>query len=151
MIDENVTMLTFNISNFNGPRLKFYKEEIRKFIKIEYPGLHLKSIFTDIVNFYVDNKLIRKLKLLNVSGKIKHNSKEELILNFIEKSNIIDNTEGFSYPDYWYNSDYSRVLERLIEEENESTREERVVNNKYKSKMCSQKLKQYNNNRNYRI
>lgn len=149
MIDENVVFLTFNVSGFNGPRLKYYTGEISKFIKIEYPGLYLKTTFTDVVNYCVDKQLIRKLKLMSVTNQIKHNSKEELILSFIEKSKTVNGKEDFNFPDdvYWYNScDINIDFEN---EEKEMARDNSIFN-KRQSKMHSQKVKQYNNNRNYR-
>ena len=149
MIDENVLFLTFDASGFNGPRLKYYKGEIYKFVKIEYPGLHFNSTFTCVVNYSIDKQLIRKLKLMSMTNQIKHNSKEDLILSFIEKSKPLTDKKEFVYPDsnYWYNSD---VGNDILFEEREMLRVEKLESNKNKSKMYSQKIKQYNNNRNYR-
>jgi len=143
--------LTFDVTDRSGAVLKYYHDKICKFIKLDYSGLFLKSSFEHIVNFSVDKQLMRKLKLMSVTNKIKHNSKEDLIFSIIEKSIIVDSQNDFHYPNssYYYTSDVfdSRVFN---EYDKEMIRENKVITQKNASKMCNQKIKQYNNNRSYR-
>jgi len=146
MIDNNLILFTFDMSSKHGAVLKFYNIEICKFIKMNYTGLNIKSSYEHIVNFSIDKKLYRKLKLLSVTNNTKHNSKEELILSFIEKSIIVDSTKDFHYPDsyFWY----TNIDDNLYKKEMDMNC--KVITNKMQSKMYSQKTKQYNNNRIYR-
>jgi len=147
MID-NITYFTFDVSKCNDDAIKCYKKRIIKFSKLEYFGLHIDNVCTGIINFSVDTQLIRKLKILNLDNKIEYYSSEYLILDFIQNSRIDNNKSISNYSTmYWYTYDDCKIIDEI---NNQYQREIKVFNNKNKSKMDTQKIKQYNNKRNYR-
>ena len=145
-------LFTFDISKCNDNTIKCYKKRFVRFSKLKYDGLYIEDIYTGIINFCVDKQLIRKLKILNLDNKIKYYSSEYLILDFIENSTPINSKSDFlkNNTTYWYNYNELEFDTSINDYDKEVKRDIKVINNKIQSKMYSQKIKQYNNNRSYR-
>lgn len=145
---NNKKYYTYNISKFDGYRLKYEKTEIAKYnTKLKkIKGFSIYSSCGTIFNFIIDSQLIRKIKLKNLSNEIKFNSIDYYILKLIDKSEEVESRDDFmyNYTSYYYYSD--KIIEDKYydyEYKKEKLREMKA-NNYYQSKSNNQKIKQYN-------
>lgn len=144
---NNKKYYTYNISKFDGYRLKYEKTEIAKYnTKLKkIKGFSIYSSCGTIFNFIIDSQLIRKIKLKNLSNEIKFNSIDYYILKLIDKSEEVESRDDFmyNYTSYYYSDKIIEDKYYDYEYKKEKLREMKA-NNYYQSKSNNQKIKQYN-------
>ena len=158
-----IKYFTYNISSFKGYRLKVEESNLKCFVKIVYNGLKIVEHSYDFINFEIDLKLIRSLKLKKINEVIRPISVEDRILKLLESSKEVD--KNFIYPDYsnysggyggygtfgcgpfWSNIDSDPYYDNDEVVYNKSQNKER---NKYQSKIYAQRVKKYENKARFR-
>lgn len=146
---------TYNITNFKGYRFKVEESNLKCFVKIIYSGLKIVRSSSYFINYEVDLKLIRCLKLKKIADLIRPNSIEDRILQLIERS--IEVEKDFIYPNSNLFSSWS-ILPNLsssdtyyyADEEVEYNKSQNKDRNKYQSKIYAQKAKNYENKARFR-
>jgi len=83
--------------------------------------------------------LIRKLKMMSLSGEIKNNSDEDILLQLLQNSiETGEFTSSYNDSVTWYNYD-PKIYDYYSEEKRDN---DRYI--KYQSKQLNQRVKQYN-------
>jgi len=139
---NNIKKYTFNVSKFNGYRLRVEKSNLKCFQKLKYDGLEIIYYSDTYLDFDVALTLIRKLKLRQLNNDIKRNSIEDYILQLIERSKERED-DSISYNGYWSystgrNGTYDEESDLINKHENKNRRS-------YQKNLFNQKIKQYEN------
>ena len=148
-----VNYFTFDISKFSGYRLKLEQSNLKYFSKLKLDGFKVTWSGRLNLEYEIDSKLIRKIKLQKLDDSISAYSVEYKLIELLDKSKIREDfsywpgpgssgTAGSSssYSSYWYEGDYYDNDEKSYIKES----------NKYQSKIHSQMAKQYENKARFR-
>jgi hypothetical protein len=143
---DNFKYYSYNISGFKGYKYITEKSYIKSLKKLEYDGFHVIYDFDYMINFKMDIKVVRKLKLMKLSKEIKINSKEYKLSKLLELSTEKEETHIISCGAYGTYSGSYDYYDYDTKVENEYKKE----SNKYQSKFHSLKAKQYENKTRFR-
>jgi hypothetical protein len=145
-----IKYFTYNISNFKGYRLKVEESNLKCFKKIIYNGFKIIESSLDFINYEIDFKLIRCLKLKKINDIIRPISVEDRILKLLESSKEVD--KSFIYPSYSGYGGYGTFSNITTYYYDNGDDDEIVYNksqnkerNRYQSKIYAQKAKIYEN------
>lgn len=136
VIKSDSKRYTFRLRNFTGARLKYEKEEFKKYVKIVVDGFIIHHCYDSYMDFSVDNQLIRRLKLKSLSNQIKPHSVEDKVLRLLEISDPYEPDEVWSSYSSYYN------YESFYDYDKEILREQKRYQ-KYQSKQISQMANRY--------
>ena len=140
---KDKTFYTFDISNFEGKRYKYEKKEMKKYLKClnSNGNIFIYGSGDTYINFRISSKLIRELKLKELSNN-KKSTTDYYIKLIINMSNEVEDEKSFtsSYC-YWYNydpsyNDYNNSIDYI----NENNNSKRIYSNK-----ISNQLKKHSN------
>ena len=112
-----------------------------KKLRGKYDGLNIQTANTQYIIYEIDSKLIRKLKLLKISGFIKPNSIFDKISQLVNGSEEYDHNKHSEYwTSGWSNSGSLSPCEKI------------EIKTAYsnKAKLHTQKLKNYENKARFR-
>ena len=131
----------FDIEKYTGYRKIAEKSNLKYFQKIKCDGFNVMQYSQTSIKFNIDPQLIRRLKLKNISGNVKRNSRDFYILELIEKSEELNpnEPEEIRYGDCW--TMYGGGDEYFYDYERESNKEK----NKYQNKHYNNKVKNHRN------
>ena len=137
---------TFNISKFNGYRLKVEQSNLSYFKKLKYNGFTISVSSPYHIEYDMDNQLIRRLKLEKLSDSIRKNSKEDRLLELLENSKISDNEARILlYSLTWATGSYY-----YEDEDSVYNKDQFKEKQKYHSNSYNQKIKQYGSKNRFR-
>jgi len=142
-----IKCFTYNISKFKGYRLKIEQSNFKCYSKLKIEGFHVIESYDTFFNYSIDSQLIRKLKLKKINNLIRDNSDENRLLELLNMSKeyeIIDNNTWMPNVNYSYWSS-SQECEYYDEDPKYNK-----LQNKYQSKIHSQRAKQYENKARFR-
>lgn len=131
---KQFTYFSYDVSNCKGYRLIVEKSNLKSFKNFTYDGFDILYLADFNITFKIENKLIRKLKLLKLNNKIRKASKEDHIFELLEKSekktpDAIDNYT-------WYNYNNSYVwLDEAVENRKYYKQQNKYQNYQYKNKI----------------
>ena len=135
-----IKYFTYNISNFTGYRLKVEESNLKSFAKIICNGFKIVRKSTIFLDYEIDLKLIRNLKLKKIANLIRPISVEDKILQLLERSKEIENNNYSTF------EIYSAHYYEAIDYESEAIfRTQNKDRNRHQSKIYAQKAKQYEN------
>ena len=134
---------TCDISKFTGYRFKVEQSNLNSYKKLKVDGFQIMNSSYYYIDFQIDIKLTRKLKILALNDLIRKNSVEDRIIQLLDKSEEKNDaykskccsTYRLSYATYyshdWCHDDVTFDKDQM---------KERI---KYQSKNYNQKIKQY--------
>ena len=145
--ENNIKKFRYRLGDFQGARLKYELSEFKSYKKINTDGFIIYNSNDYYIDFSVDNQLIRKLKLKNLTNQIKNNSKEDKLLRLINLSTIIE-SEGDSLLSFSYQVDdtyiYNYSPDCYVDVDvNVIDRREQKRYQHYQSKQISQMINRY--------
>jgi len=138
--------LTFDISKYSGYRLKVEQSNLSYYKKLKYNGFKIIVSSPYHIKYELDNQLIRRLKLLNLSDNIRKNSREDNLLELLEKSQISDNEAILPYSLSWASGSYSYYEDSASAYNKYQFKEKQ----KHHSNSYNQKIKQYGSKNRFR-
>ena len=136
---------TCDISKFTGYRFKVEQSNLNSYKKLKVDGFQIMDSSYYYIDYQVDIRLIRKLKILALNDLIRKNSVEDRIIQLLDRSKEMNDIHkskynlGIPYPyittssGTYYYDDESTAFDK-------DQMKERI---KYQSKNYNQKIKQY--------
>ena len=100
---DNLIYLKYRLNFFTGSKLRFEKKRFPKFKAILLKGFKIYNNSQSYIEYSVDKRFLRSLKLSNVSGLIRSKSHEYYLLKMLENSIVYDPNESnmnFSFSSY---------------------------------------------------
>ena len=128
----------FDISKYSGYRLKVEQSNLSHYKKLKYNGFIISVSSPYYIEFDIDNQLIRRLKLEKLNDNIRKNSKEDILLELLEKSNVNDNVARILPYSLTCATGYYDYEDSEIGFNKEQMKER----NNYQSRIYNQKIKQ---------